>query len=132
MRARSKNFPDVISFLQDDELRVSELERLLKKVKNGKDTVIGPEMIRNAIADCFRDKDEEGVDRILLCGNYLWSKPVGGAMSQEAWEFFHRYVCLFSNPLLPNLRLIALSVRLRRLRIICNSYFRRMDAYSSV
>lgn len=95
MRARAKNFPDVVSFLQDDDLRVSELERLLKKVKNGKDTVIGPEMIRNAIADCFRDADEEGVEKILLCGNYLWSRPVAGAMSPEAWEYFHRYVRAF-------------------------------------
>ncbi|KZS93850.1 hypothetical protein SISNIDRAFT_454295 [Sistotremastrum niveocremeum HHB9708] len=126
MRARSKNFPDVISFLQDDELRVSELERLLKKVKNGKDTVIGPEMIRNAIADCFRDKDEEGVDRVLLCGNYLWSKPVGGAMSQEAWEFFHRY-CGCAGCALSVTRTFGEWMHIRRYSVVGPRYPRWVD-----
>ncbi|KZT35417.1 hypothetical protein SISSUDRAFT_1064509 [Sistotremastrum suecicum HHB10207 ss-3] len=90
VRARSKDYPDIETFLQEGDLSLSELNKLSRKLIKGTDPSIGPEMIRNAIADCYRD-DKDETDRIKLCGDWLWSKPNPNAMGIEAWRYFHSH-----------------------------------------
>ena len=79
VRARAKDFETIASFLQDGDLTLADLERLARRMTKGKDSVLRPDMIRNAIADCYRD-DEEETERIRLCGGWLWSEPYEKAM----------------------------------------------------
>ncbi|TDL14862.1 hypothetical protein BD410DRAFT_156167 [Rickenella mellea] len=123
VRAHSGNFPDIDSFISDGDMSISELEKLSKKIRRGRNGAISAELIRNAIVDALRDQDDvsEGVGRVSLLGGWVYQKPSDQAMSRAGWDIFHQFI-FCANCALMVCRSFEEWMRFQRLTIIGNKY----------
>lgn len=88
---RARVYPDVPSFVRSVELSLFDLEKLRKKLR--REGAVSALVIRNAIADLYRDPDEVPKDeKQWLLGGWLYDKPSEKPMPREGWEFFHDFV----------------------------------------
>ncbi|MBW0476156.1 hypothetical protein O181_015871 [Austropuccinia psidii MF-1] len=91
------------AFINSDRLSLKELERLWGLMKLGKDK-IGPELIRNSIADIYRDpigndaKQKVGTNnvkksaKIWILGGYVWRKAQEGPLIRSGCDYLHALV----------------------------------------
>ncbi|KAI9617763.1 hypothetical protein KEM48_007009 [Puccinia striiformis f. sp. tritici PST-130] len=92
-------------FITSEKLSLKELQRLWGLMKFGKDK-IGPELLRNAIADIYRcsfqacDNDELHFNctnqkksaKIWILGGYVWRKAMNGALPRTGSDHLYALV----------------------------------------
>lgn len=93
------------AFINGEKLSLKELERLWGLMKFGKDK-IGPELIRNAIADIYRCAQDTCVNndiqtayqshrkstKIWVLGGYVWRKAKDGPLPRTGSDLLHAFV----------------------------------------